>query len=436
MMRRITQHLAAALVCALVCPAWAGDGQGVVLQGGTVLTGTGQTIENGVVVMGLDGKIISVGNVAPEGEGYKVVDCTGKVVTAGFVDVATQLGVVEVSLEAGTRDGDPGGDNVRAAFRVADGFNPNSAVIPIQRTGGVTSAGVLPSGGFVRGQSAWIDLAGDAAFATLVRSPTAMHIGLGHGGAAATGGSRGGAILALRELYDDARFYAKNRGKYNENRSRRLAASRLDLDALAKTFDGGLPVVFHVDRASDIRTVLLLSKELGVRPVIQGGAEGWMVASELAATNTPVVLDAMLNLPRSFEALGAREDNAALLAKAGVPVILSVFDTHNARNVRQMAGNAIRGGMTPEAALAAVTVNPAAAMGMADYGTLAPGKVANVVVWSGDPFELSTHVEHMFIRSVEVSLYNRQQALFERYRTIPRRGDPAEYDEIDMDMPE
>ena len=435
MSQRIVQWVVVLVAAGFVTPAFA-DGVGVVLEGGTVYTSTGKKIENGVVVLGTDGKIVSVGTSAPTGPAYKVVDCTGKVVTAGFVDFATQLGVVEVSQEGATRDGDPGGDNVRAAFRVADAFNPNSAVIPIQRTGGVTSAVVQPSGGFVRGQSAWIDLAAPGAFGRVVRAPIAQNIGLGHGGAAATGGSRGGAVLKLRELYDDVAFYAKNKKKYDVGQSRDLSASRLDLEALSATIGGGIPVVFHVNRASDIRNALTLSKELGLRPIIQGGAEAWMVADALAAGKVPVVLDAMANLPVTFSALGTREDNAAILSRAGVPVLLSVFDTHNARNVRQMAGNAVRGGMEWDRALEAVTVNPARAAGMADYGTLEPGKVANVVVWSGDPFELSTRVEGMYIGSVEVSLRNRQTALFERYRKLPRRGPPAKYDEIDTDMPE
>jgi imidazolonepropionase-like amidohydrolase len=431
----MNQHLIRYCVClavlGLAAPVMA-DGQGVVLKGGTVHTGAGDKIENGVVVLGTDGRIVSVGTAAPTGGGYKVVDCTGKVVTAGFVDYSTQLGVVEVSLEKSTRDGDGGGDPIRAAFRVSDGFNPNSAVIPIQRSGGVTSAVVTPSGGFVRGQAAWVDLHAPGAFGKVVAPGVAMHIVLGQG----TAGSRGGAVLALRELYDDVAFYAKNKKKFDGGQSRKLTASRLDLAALSLTVGGKVPVVFHVNRASDIRTALMLAKELNLRPIIQGGAEAWMLKDELAAAKVPVVLDSMSNLPRSFSALGMREDNAAILSKAGVPVVLSVFDTHNARNMRQMAGNAVRGGMDWNQALAAVTVNPAAAAGMADYGTLEKGKVANVVVWSGDPFEISTHVDAMYIGSVEVSLRSRQDALFDRYRKLPRRGAPAKFDEIDTDKPE
>lgn len=433
---RFSTQIAAIAASLMLCVTAVADGKGVVLKGGTVHTSTGETIKNGVVVLGTDGKIVSVGTTAPAGPAYKVVDCTGKVVTAGFVDFSTQLGVVEVSLEGSTRDANPGGDRIRAAFRVSDGFNPNSAVIPIQRTGGVTSAVVAPRGGFVQGQAAWIDLAAPGAFAKVVRAPTAMHIVLGQGGAGATGGSRGGAVLALRELYDDVAFYAKNKKKYDAGQSRKLAASRLDLEALSQTVGGKLPVVFHVHRASDIRTALQLSSELKLRPIIHGGGEAWMVAKELADAGAPVILDAMLNLPRSFEALGTREDNAAILARAGVHVILTAGDTHNVRNLRQMAGNAVRGGLDWGKALEAVTVNPAAAAGMSDYGTLEKGKVANVVVWSGDPFEISSHVEHMYIGSVEVSLANRQSALFEKYRKLKRRDAPAKFDEIDTDKPE
>jgi imidazolonepropionase-like amidohydrolase len=143
------------------------------------------------------------------------------------------------------------------------------------------------------------------------------------------------------------------------------------------------------------------------------------VAGAIAAAGVPVLVEPLDNIP-SFDALGVRYENAALLAKAGVKVILLETDTHNARNLRQQAGNAVSYGMTWEQALRAVTLAPAEAFGVADrYGSLEVGKVANVVVWTGDPFELSTGVAHVFIRGKEISLRSRQTELLERYRTLP-----------------
>ncbi|MGM0556391.1 MAG: amidohydrolase family protein [Myxococcota bacterium] len=404
-----------------------------VLEGGEVHTVSGGIIEDGVVVIGTDGRIDAVGEADAVSfpEGADVVDVSGKIVTPGLVETRSSLGLVEIWAAKGTRDVDPGGeDPIRAAFRASDAFNPNSTSIPINRVGGVTSLVANPRGGLVSGQSAWVDLGAPAGgrpvFGQIVGGPVAMHIEYGEAAASATGGSRGGAMEGLRELYDDVEFYRENREGYDANQARKLAASRLDLEALATTLDGTLPVFFRAHRASDIRAVLSLADDMGLDPVIVGGAEAWMVRDLLAERNVPVIVDPTANLPSRFESLGAREDNAALLADAGVTVVLSTFDSHNVRNLRQYAGNAVRAGLPHASALEAVTLSAATAAGrQADYGSLDPGKVANIVVWSGDPFELSTDVEKLYIQGRDVSLDHRQLELFERYRQLERRGPPA-----------
>src|SRR5947208_346585 len=133
----------------------------------------------------------------------------------------------------------------------------------------------------------------------------------------------------------------------------------------------------------------------------------------------PVLVEPMDNIP-GYDSLGIRYENAALLAKAGVTVALLETDTHQSRNLRQQAGNAVAYGMTWDQALRAVTLSPAEIFGVADrYGSLEPGKVANVVVWSGDPFEFTTGVEHVLIRGKEIPLKSRQTELFERYKKLP-----------------
>ena len=161
-----------------------------------------------------------------------------------------------------------------------------------------------------------------------------------------------------------------------------------------------------------------LAQEFRLKLILMGAAEGWRVAGELAAQKVPVVIKPLTNIP-SFDALNATLENAARLSKAGVTLVLSSFDTHNARNLRQEAGNAIAYGLDREAALRAVTLTPAEVWGIAArYGSLEPGKDADVVVWSGDPFELTTGPEHVFIQGREMSRDTRQRQLLERYRTI------------------
>ena len=426
MMRRTLPRLLACLVLFVGLGASATSSAQTVLQGATIHTGTGETLEQGAVVVGADGTIEDVGSsdldIPPEAE---IVDLDGGVVTPGLIDAHTKLGLVGIWAVSKTRDHNRGGGPIRAAFRTADAFNPQNAAIPITRTGGVTSAITTPGGGLVQGQSAWVNLADpDFGYGGVVDAPTAMHISYGPGGPGPIR-SRGGRMETLRELYDDAEFYRNHEDDYDENRSRDLAASRLDLEALIETF-GELPVVFEVHKANDIRSVLELADEYGLDPIVAGGAEAWMVADELAERDVPVIVNPMKNLPTQFQTLGARRDSAAILEEAGVPVVLSTFDTPNVRRLRQLAGNAIRAGLSREAALAAVTRRPAEVFGLDAHGTIASGQAANLVVWSDDPFEMSTRVERMYIQGERISLDNRQQALFERYRTLEGRGEPAD----------
>lgn len=388
----------------------------VAIVGATVETGTGPALNDAVVVVEGD-RILSVtaGGTAPAGA--TTVDGKGKVVTCGFVDALTSIGLVEVDLEDDARDDYQGGeDRIRAGFRAEDGYNPLGTVAKITRREGVTSVGVVPTGGLFSGQSLWADLDGELARDAIAKAPLALHVHVESGGGQASGG-RGTSILRIREAFDDARVFQKNRAAWERNQSRELAPSRLDLEAIVRTLGGGVPVVFHVDRAADILTVLGLAKEFGLRPVVAGGAEAWRVAGELAAAKVPVIVRPLLPGPTSFDTLGARDDNAARLAAAGVSVAISTQDTHHTRKLRQEVGNAIRAGLSREAALRSVTRVPAEAFGLADrYGTLEKGRIANLVLWSGDPFELTTRATAVMIRGRWVSLSSRQSEIFEKYR--------------------
>ncbi len=270
------------------------------------------------------------------------------VITPGLVDALTSVGLVEIDLEDATRDDRQGGvDPIRAGFRAADGYNPASVVIPVVRAAGLTSVGVVPRGGLISGQSAWADLDGATAAEALAAPLLALHVFLGSGN-----GGHATAVLRVREAFDDARAFQKDRAAWERNQTRRFAPSRLDLEALAGALDGKLPVVFHVNRAADILSALGLARELKLRPVIAGGAEAWKVARELAAARVPVIVFPFA-LVSSFDSIGAREDNAAKLFAAGVTVGIATGETHTAGKLRQVAGNAVRSGLPYEAALAA-----------------------------------------------------------------------------------
>jgi imidazolonepropionase-like amidohydrolase len=413
----IVLFVLAALLCAGPSAA-----QTIAITNGEVHPVSAPVISGGTVLV-VDGVITAVGRDVPIPPGAEIVDAAGKVVTPGFFDSSTRLGVVEIGSYQGTSDGSSANDRMTAAFNVAEGINPNSTLFPVARVEGTTRAVVAPSPGasLIAGTSALINLGEGPLSRMLEKSPLAMYAVLGESGANYEGGARPLALLRLREIFEDARDFAQNRDAFEAGNRRDYSLSRLDLEALAPVVSGELPLVLQVDRASDILTALELKEELGLELVLNGVGEGWMVADEIAASGVPVMTHAISNIP-SMEALGAAFENVSRMHEAGVRLILSSFDAHNTRNLKQEAGFAVSYGLPYEEALRAVTLTPAQVWGVADrIGSLEPGKVGDVVIWSGDPFEVMSSAERVFIDGVEVSYETRQKALLEKYRTLANR---------------
>jgi imidazolonepropionase-like amidohydrolase len=377
-------------------------------------------IDKGTVLI-RGGKIVAVGANVVVPAGARIVDAAGKIVTPGFLESATQIGIVEIPLGAeGTDDQASTDKELSAAFNVVDSFNGDSAVIPVTRVEGITRAVVAPTGTghVILGQGAMFDLTGAQAPESIVKAPVAMFANLGEAGAASEGGSRASAMLRLREALQDALDFSRNRVAWSNAQRRPYARGRLDMEALGPVVRGELPVAINANRASDLLAAMRLADEFHLKLILMGAGEGWRVAAELAAHKVPVVVKPLTDIP-TFEALGATLENPARLAKAGVAIVLSSFDTHNARNLRQEAGNAISYGLDRDVALRAVTLEPARVWGVADrLGSLEAGKDADLVVWSGDPFELTTGPERVFIAGREMSKDTRQRQLFEKYRVL------------------
>jgi imidazolonepropionase-like amidohydrolase len=392
----------------------------IAITNARVLPVSGPAIERGTVLI-RGGKIVAVGAAVQVPAGARVIDGTGKVVTPGWLESATQIGIVEIPSSAeGTADQKTTDPGLSAAFNVVDSFNGDTTVIPVTRAEGITRAVVMPAGtGHVLlGQGAVMILNGAQVPESIGKAPAAMFAALGESGAAAEGGSRASATLRLREALQDALDFSRNRAAWNSAQRRAYGRGRLDLEALGPVVRGELPLAIEANRASDILAAMRLAQEFNLKLVVMGAAEGWRVADQLAARRVPVVIKPLTNIP-AFDSLGATLENAARLSKAGVAVILSSFDTHNARNLRQEVGNAISYGMDRDAALRAVTLEPALIWGVAARcGSLEVGKDADVVVWSGDPFELTTGPERVFISGREMPRETRQRLLFEKYRVI------------------
>lgn len=392
----------------------------VAIVGGRVHTMTGGPPEPATVILRGD-RVAAVGQGLKPPPGAEVVQARGLEVTPGLIASETALGLVEISLEKSARDHLPNGKvrPMRADLRTWDALNPASAAIGVTRIEGFTTALIRAFGGLVSGQAAAYDLAGSLPLEMALNGPVAVHANLGLAGSGASGGSRALALMRLRRLLQDARLLKKSRAAVQQRRFRKLSAPHAELAALIPVVERKIPLVVTVHRAADIIAALRLGREQRIRLVLSGVAEGWRVARSIAAARVPVLVEVDRNLPGSFESLGARFDNAARLHRAGVVVGLSALGaSHNVRFLRQQAGIAAAWGLPHQVALAAITSVPAAIFGLNSRGTLRPGARANVVLWSGDPLELSSRVRRLYIGGKEIPLRSRQSELRERYRSL------------------
>lgn len=402
-----------------------GTAQPIAIENATVHTlGPDGSLE-GATVLIEDGKIAAVGRDLELAADVRRIDAGGKVVTPGLFDSISQIGLVEISQERSSRDDTTSDHGLSAAFDVADAINPRSTLVPINRIEGLTRALVAPGGSHhpIAGLGAIIHL-GDRD--PLVSRGAVMLVDLGESGGHRAGGSRAAAFLRLREALADARDFAANRDAWQQGARREYALGRLDLEALVPVVEGRRPLAVRVHRASDIEAVLRLAEEERLELVIVGGREAWRVAPAIAAAGVPVVLHPLDNLPGAFESIASRLENAARLHEAGVTVVFTSDDSHNGRNLKQAAGNAVAYGLPWEEGLAAMTRNPARVWGIDEqYGTLEPGKDADIVIWDGDPLEVTTMAERVFIRGQEIPMVSRQTLIRDRYLELDRPWPPA-----------
>ncbi len=305
---------------------------------------------------------------------------------------------------------------------MADAYNPRSTLIAINRIEGVTRTVSAPSpaypdesggGHIIAGLAAVVNL-GDAD--ALELRGAAVVVALGESGSYFAGGTRAAAWLTLRNALDEALDYREHKGDFERGMRRPYAHSVADLEALQGVINGNTPIIASVNRASDIEVLIDFVNDYSIKAVIAGGAEAWMLANELAAAGIPVIVDPTANLPGSFDSINARFGSATILAEAGVKVAIGDGDTHNARNLTQAAGNAVAHGLDWDAALRAITLTPAEIFGVASTsGSLEVGKAADVVIWPGDPLELTNYPDQVFIKGAKIPMVSRQTLLRDRY---------------------
>jgi imidazolonepropionase-like amidohydrolase len=420
---------------ALLFGAAAGADSIAVTHAQIVSLGAAGTLKDGTIIV-KDGRIAAVGSNLAVPAGARIVDAGGHVVTPGLVASDSNVGAREVAEgEASTADDAGATDQLSAAFDVALGINPASMVIPVARMGGVTRAVVtpeLPGRGdkkgdkLFAGQAAVIDLSGNAN--SITKSHVALVAELGVSAANRLGGSHASVLQRLEADLDEAASYAGNKSGYEKGAHRPYHQSKEDLEALQAVIGGREPLLVGVHRVADIRRVIALGQRLKLKLILAGVEEGWMMASEIAAAGYPVLVNPQLNLPEQFEALNSRLENAALLQAAGV--VVAIVPPHSgdyARQVRYNAGYAVAHGMPWDAAIAAITRNPAQIFGFAaTAGRIEAGCDADLVVWSGDPLEMLSLPEHVLIKGVEAPLTSRAQELARRY-AAPDAATPPTY---------
>lgn len=446
MIRRLATLLAAT---ALVAASGA-QAATVAIVNARILNPGSAEIASGTVIV-RDGKIVALGAGVSAPAGAQVVDAKGGVLTPGFVAVNSMLGAVEISSLGD--DVDVSTPDIGAAFDVQYALNPDSNVIPVARLGGITTAVVTPraeggqggagehddsgadaTSGAPSSEKAHQLFAGQAAVIQLIRGQdmllkpkVAMVSPFGDAGAKVAGGARGAEYVLLKEALEDVRAYRRNRAAYERAGYRDLSLSRADLEALIPVVEGRMPLIAVANKASDIRAVLKLAREEKLKLILSGAAEAWRVAPELAAAGVPVILNPILDRPTSLETLGATMENAARLEAAGVMVAIEgASGAHRAHEMRYNAGIAVANGMTKGGALAAITLNPAKMFGVAGrVGSLEPGKDADLVIWSGDPFEPLSRPQLILVRGEAQSLRSRQLELRDRYLDLKRPMPPG-----------
>ena len=429
-MKRLLTLTAAALAFATSAAA-----QDIAITNATVAKGDGSDPIEGATVLVRGGKVVAAGTGVSVPAGTPTLDGSGTWITPGLVLAVTDLGLADVSAVSESNDKAASKARFNAALDIAPAINSQSQHIKVSRAAGLTRAVVVPSHGdsLFAGQGAIIDLGADR---DAVRHPRALQlIDLGELGADKSGGGRAAAHVELHNALAEAVAYANNRWDGS-----RAMLPRMDAKALGAVVSGEQQLYVEVERASDILAVLGLKKDFPkLDLVLVGASEGWLVADEIAAAGVPVIADALDDLPSKFEQLAATQSNVGRMAAAGVTVAIGRFsgstDGHP-RSLAQFAGNLVALNKVPGAnglswgqALAAITSVPAKIAGHdGHFGVLAQGAHGDLVVWDGDPLEVSTAPLRVYIDGVEQPLDSHQSRLRERYRDLDESDLPKAYD--------
>ena len=391
----------------------------ILLKAGLVHSGNGEVAKIQDILIS-DNVIVGVGNNLIIDGNTRVIEVNGLPVTPGLISPMSNLGIVEINALDVTKDDES--DLLSAGFSIFNAFNPHSTLIPWNRSNGVTSAISTPSGSPfpVFGLGSHFIL--DGSLDIKGSKDIAMFGRLG-----ASYGSRAESLAILESLLEIGRML--NSLAVEEilemSLSDQLELQSQDIIALGKVVNDGMPFVLETNRAVDILQALAMKKKFDLNLVLVSVEEAPMVLDKLKESNTPVIIDPMDNIPNSFDELGSSLSLGKILDQAGIPIMFSTQRSHNYHLMRQGSGNAVAHGMTYETAIKGMTKTVAETFQLDNRGSIEAGKLADVIVWDGDPLEPASFPKIVMIEGKLQDLTSRSSKLTERYTN--KEDKPSSY---------
>ncbi|WP_444997703.1 amidohydrolase family protein [Aliikangiella sp. IMCC44359] len=413
---KITKNRLLAVALGLSCAiGFSVSAEDYLIKNATVYTSTAKGILSQADVLIKNDKIVSVMQGITVSEGSKVIDAKGRYLTPGLANASTNIGLVEIGAVSSTVDSSTKHKGFGASFNIAPAINFSSTLIPQNRINGLTRAVVWPRSGqsIFAGQGAVIALHSSLEQG-LLKEKALQVASYGTQGARKSGGSRAAALQLLEQTLADARYLRKNEKRYLPGFKWEFSQSIADLKALYPILDRKIPLIISANRSDDILKLIKLAQKYNFRLVISGGGEAWVVGKQLAEAKVPVIIDPIQNLPQ-FDSLSIRLDAAARLYNEGVKLLFTGGGSHNGYLVRQSAGSAVANGLPKSAAIEAMTINVADVFGIKDYGQIKAGMDADIVGWDGDPLDVTSNPDFVFIQGQRQPLVSRATRLRDRY---------------------
>lgn len=391
-------------------------GSSIVIKNANIFDGIGEESYEGHILI-KDGMINRISK-STSLQGDIIIDAKGKIVTPGFISPDTEIGIVEIGALSVTRDDQSSIYDI--GFSIHDAFNPNSTLIPWNRSNGITSALTLP-----RNTSSPIGGLGSFFLldSKLDISSEADIVMIGR-----IGGSGSSSRSETLSLIDDILSFAFSLNKKDISSNKIIdeiiddsaIASYMelmprDVVALYRLMNESLPLIMKVHRASDILKLLELKKKYGLNLILMGAQEASLVSEEISASKTPLIINPIDNIPNSFDELASNINLAARLESAGITMMFNVARDHNYHLIRQGAGVAVANGMSYSEAIKALSSNVADSLNISKRGSIKVGNYADLIIWEADPLEPSSMPEKVFINGEDMNLTTRSTRLRDRY---------------------